>query len=118
MTHNNIDLSLRVFNSNLKFIVSDDEIKLVLDKDLKLRLNFDTNSNTIVLNSPSKDVNEVEEDVVEVVEDNTYIEEEKKEPDDTYWENGILKHREVEDVSVEDTESSNLEDPNTENRFN
>ena len=169
MIQNNIDLSLKVFNSDLKFIVNDDEIKIVLNKDLKVGLDFNTLNNTITLKRPIEDIDEVKEDVDkdtiitkahkvvakakelelvgklnettledDIVEDNTYIEpkedpkEEPKEnnvslvrpPDikieepDTYWENGILKHREVKDVSVENTESSDLEDPNTENRFN
>ena len=116
MNHNNIDLSLRVFDSDLKFVVSDNEIKLVLNKDLKLRLNFDTDSNIIVLDNPSKDVDEVLKDDIEDNEDD--IEDSKNDTDtnvgsidediveskeDTYWENGILKHREKPEVVEDNT---------------
>lgn len=126
MTNNNIDLSLKIFNSDLKFIVNDSEVKIVLNKDLKVQLDFNTLENTIILRESINNVDEVIEDVEEetedntYIEDNTYVEEEQKsdvslvrpldtkiEEPNTYWENGILKHKEV---SIENEEQEEQEE--------
>lgn len=120
--NNILDLNIKAFDSNVNILVDGDKFTIKLDSNSRFKINFDNDNNEITLSKlesvlktnvvktrgKPKKVNafiseEPKEEIVEKPKEEPKV----KEPD-TYWENGVLKHKSENPTLVEEKEEPNI----------